>query len=208
MRLRRLSARLVVGFCVWGWMFGSAAAAQEPDAAGPAWGLPQLMLSLARVRSASAKFVERKTVRMLDAPLVSTGTLNYVAPDRMTKVTLSPRPETVVLDGDEVTIEGGPDGQTHTFSITDYPQIGGLVEGIRATLAGDLPALERYFDVRLSGRASDWQLLLQPKDDALARLVTSIRILGRENRIHRIETDQSDGDRSEMTIVEGVRVLR
>jgi hypothetical protein len=207
MRLRLLSARLVVGFCIWGWMSAGAVAAQEPDAAGQSWGLPQLMLSLARVKSASGKFVERKTVRMLDAPLVSTGTLNYVAPDRMTKVTLSPRPETLALDGQEVTIEGGPDGQTHTFSVTDYPQIGGLVEGIRATLAGDLPALERYFDVRLSGSASNWQLLLQPKDDALARFVKSMRILGRENRIHMIETDQGDGDRSQMTIVEGVRVL-
>jgi outer membrane lipoprotein-sorting protein len=195
----RLAAALWIALAV-----PAVAAAQPAAAAAPPWDLMQLMHALQQVKSASGRFTERKTVHMLNAPLVSSGTLSYVAPDRMQKVTLSPVPERFVLDGDRITMAGGPDQQTHTFALTDYPQIGGLVEGIRATLAGDLPTLDRYYDLQLTGDAASWQLLLQPKDSKLTRFVKSIRIIGSENQIHAIDTEESDGDRSEMSIVEDV----
>jgi outer membrane lipoprotein-sorting protein len=183
----------------------AAPAIAQPAAPAAGWGLPQLMQTLARVKSASAQFTERKTVRMLKAPLVTSGTLTYVAPSHMQKLTLSPAPEHFALDGDRVTIVGGPQNDTHTFSVTDYPQIGGLVEGIRATLAGDLAALDRFYAVQLSGNPSDWQLLLQPKSDELARYIKWIRILGSDDRIRAIQTAESDGDQSDMTVIEHVR---
>lgn len=206
MRPSRLAAWLAAALCVAPWTM-SIAARSAPAAAAP-WDLTQLMRELQQVRSASGRFTERKTVHMLNAPLVSSGTLSYVAPNRMQKVTLTPVPERFVLDGDQVTIAGGPDQQTHTFTLTDYPQIGGLVEGIRATLAGDLPTLDRYYDVQLSGDAANWQLLLQPKDTDLTRFVKSIRIVGSENQLRAIDTEESDGDQSEMSIVEDVRDAR
>ena len=194
---------------LWAGLVASAMPAQAQQAlSAPGWGLPQLMQSLARVKSASAQFTERKTVRMLSAPLVASGTLTYVAPDHMQKITLSPAPERFTLDGDQVTIVGGPDNSTHTFSVPDYPQIGGLVEGIRATLAGDLAALERSYAVRLTGGPSDWQLLLAPKDGELARFIKSVRIVGSDDRIHAVDTEESDGDHSDMTIVENAQVRR
>lgn len=192
-----------VAFCVW------LAAATPVAAAGSAtaadeWGLPQLMREMAQVKSASAQFTEWKTMHMLSAPLQTSGTLGYVAPDRIQKVTLAPVPERFVLDGDKIVMTGGPDGQVHKFSLTDYPQIGGLVEGIRATLAGDLPTLDRFYTVQLTGGPKDWQLLLQSKDADLTRFVKWIRIHGDGNQIDTIATASSDGDHSEMSIVEDV----
>ncbi|HVA35821.1 MAG TPA: outer membrane lipoprotein carrier protein LolA [Stellaceae bacterium] len=208
MRLNRRAARLAATLCVVLWAAPFAAAAEPASASAVPWDLMQLMRSLRQVRSASGQFTERKTVHMLNAPLVSSGTLSYVAPDRVQKVTLSPTPERFVLDGDQVTIAGGPDQQTHTFALTDYPQIGGLVEGIRATLAGDLQTLDRYYDLQLTGDAANWQLLLQPKDTDLTRFVKWIRIIGTQNRIRAVETEESDGDRSEMSITEDARDAR
>jgi len=181
---------------------GATSVAAQPAAQTADWGLPQLMQDLAQVKAASAQFTERKTVHMLSAPLVTSGTLNYIAPDRMQKITVSPKLERFVLDGDQVTIAGGPDHQVHTFSLADYPQIGGLVEGIRATLAGDLAALDRFYVVQLSGDPSNWQLLLQPKDNDLTRFVKWIRIVGSQDRILDVETEDTDGDHSDMSIVE------
>lgn len=195
--MNRPWAGLVLGLCI-----GSltpATAAPEP-----AWGLPQLMSALQQVKSASGAFTERKDVHMLSAPLVSSGRLSYRAPDRMQKITVSPTAQDFTLDGDRLTIAGGPDGQTHTFSISDAPQIGGLVEGVRATLAGDLPTLDRYYTVEFTGGAADWQLLLRPKDAALTRFVKWIRIAGAQDRIRTIETEESDGDHSKMSIVEDI----
>jgi Outer membrane lipoprotein carrier protein LolA-like len=174
----------------------------QPAAAN--WGLPQLMHELAQVRAASARFTERKTVQVLNAPLVASGSLTYVAPDYMRKTTFSPVPENFVLDHNKITLTGGPGNQTHIFSVTEDPDIGGLVEGIRATLAGDLPTLDRIYDVRLTGTEADWQLLLQPKNAGLARFVKWILIRGSQNRIVAIDTASSNGDLSEMGIIEDV----
>jgi hypothetical protein len=166
------------------------------------WGLPQLMQSLSLVRSSSARFTERETMRILNAPLMTSGTLHYVAPDWIQKTTTSPVPERFVLDHGEVTIVGGADNQTHVFSLSDYPQIGGLVDGILATLAGDLPALDRFYAVQLTGNPAAWQLLLQPKGADVARFIAWIRIGGEGSRIDAIDTRSSNGDHSEMSIVE------
>lgn len=182
-----------------------AAAAQQPDHAPSSWGLSQLMHALGQVKAASGTFTERKTLHMLKAPLVSSGTLSYVAPDRVVKVTLAPRPEKITLDADQVTMKVGRVGDTHTFSVTEYPQIGDLIEGVRATLAGNLTALDRYYTVRLTGSAADWQLLLLPREVDLAKVVRRIRIRGSKNRIREIETDERNGDRSVMAIAENVR---
>jgi hypothetical protein len=187
--------RAVIGLCV-------LLAAPCPAATG--WGLPQLMNDMAQVRSASANFTERKTLHMLNAPLLVSGTLTYVAPDYMRKVTWPPAPETFVLDHGRITLSGGADNQTHVFSVSDDPRIGGLVEGIRATLAGDLPTLERFYVVRLTGTEGNWQLVLQPKDAGLAHFVKWIVIQGSQNRIDAIDTANSDGDHSEMGIAETV----
>lgn len=183
--------------CAWG---AVAVAAQEPP-----WGLSQLMASLGQVRAASGQFTERKTMHMLTQPLISQGRLAYVAPGHIEKTTLSPVPERLVMDGDRVTIASGPNNDTQTFSVTDYPQIGGLVEGIRATLAGDLPALDRFYTLRLSGTPAAWDLQLVPKDNDLARFVKWIDFRGNGNRIQTIDTENSDGEHSEMTIVEDAR---
>jgi len=203
---RRFGMWLGIALCV-----GVGTAAMFPAtalAAANDQDLSQLMRSLAQVKSASAQFTEWKTMHMLSAPVQTTGTLGYVAPDHMQKITQTPVSETFVLEGDTITLSGGPDHQTHTFSIAQYPQIGGLVEGVRATLAGDLPTLERYYTVQLSGGAADWQLLLQPKDVDLTRFVKWIRIQGSGDRIEKIATESSDGDHSEMSIVEDVGNVR
>jgi len=158
------------------------------------------MQTLAQVRSASARFTETKTVSMLNAPLVASGTLTYVAPDHMEKITLAPVRERFLLDHNRVTITGGPGEQTHVFALTDDPRIAGLIEGIRATLAGDLTTLDRFYQVRLAGDAGNWQLLLQPRDPNLAHFVQSIRIQGSRGRIEAIYTATSNGDHSDMTI--------
>jgi len=116
-----------------------------------------------------------------------------------------PKRERVAVRGDTVTLDGGQDERSRTLSLSDYPEIGGIVEGIRATLAGDLPTLRRYYAVQLDGSATDWRLLLQPSDPKLQKFLKSIRIAGDGNKVHTVVTEDGDGDISEMSIVEDVR---
>jgi len=171
-------------------------------AAEPSWGLPQLMQSLRQVKSSNAYFSERKELRMLNEPLMSSGTLTYVSPDKLQKATLLPKPERLSIADGKLTIERSENNENRTVALADVPEIGAFVEAIRATLAGDLPALERYYNVGLQGDAGDWQMTLAPKEKRLQELVKSIRIVGRDAAIRSIVSEQADGDRSEMSIVE------
>jgi hypothetical protein len=84
--------------------------------------------------------------------------------------------------------------------LRDHSEVGAFVESIRATLAGDLPALTRYFTVGLAGDANAWTLTLAPMDPKLRELVTTIRIKGTRASIVDVETTEADGDRTDMAI--------
>jgi outer membrane lipoprotein-sorting protein len=198
MRVLRLAAACLALLC-------APVHAQQGQQPGPAWGITQLMQTLAQVKSASGQFTERKTMRMLSEPLLASGTLLYLAPDQVQKITVLPQRERVAVRGDTVTIEGGQDERGRTLSLTDYPEIGGIVEGIRATLAGDLPTLRRFYAVQLEGSAADWRLMLQPTQPKLQKFVKQIRIAGSGNKVLTVETEDGDGDVSQMSIVEDVQ---
>src|SRR5579864_5215908 len=136
--------------------------ATRAPAASESWGLDALMRGLGTVQSATAHFVEHRYLHLLKKPLSSSGTLVYAAPGRLQKDTEEPKPEHLVVDGDTIAIER--DGKTETLQLADYPQIGAFIEGIRATLAGDRAALERFYTVSVNGTGEAWELLLRPRD--------------------------------------------
>lgn len=179
-------------------MLAANAAAAE-DAPTGSWSLNTLMGGLSQVRSASAHFVELKTVHILTRPIQATGTLKYVAPDKLEKTTITPAPETIRLDGGTLT-GTRPGGEDFSIDIRGHSEVAALVEGIRSTLAGDLPTLQRYYGIAFTGERDHWQIDLIPKDHRVRDKVDRIRILGADTVIRYIVVDEKDGDRSEMTI--------
>ena len=150
---------------------GSAAAQQPADA--QAWGLDSLMRELASVQHSKARFVERKYLKMLDRPLELSGTLEYRAPDHLERRTLTPRPESFVVDGDRLRLEDAR-GRKRTFALQDNPVLWAFVESIRATLKGDLAQLERFYSVALDGGPQAWRLSLTPKQPRMSALISRI----------------------------------
>ena len=179
-------------------LLGAASAGR--GATNAEWGLDQLMTELGRVQHATARFVERKELKMLKAPLVVRGTLEYIAPDRVEKRTLEPRPEALIVDGDSVVLESVRGRRT--LALQDNPVVWAFVESIRSTLRGDLAALERFYAVRLDGGPEAWRLRLAPREERMQRIVSLILISGGRGRIESIEIREAQGDRSVMTVLE------
>jgi hypothetical protein len=171
----------------------------ERDAVNTDWTLPALMARLAETRAGTANFTERRVLALVGTPLQSSGTLSYTAPDRLEKRTLQPIPGRLSLQADRVTIERQSE-TTQTISLQDYPEIGALVAGLRATLAGDLATLDRFYIVALEGNAGAWSLHLRPRAERARKLVAEIRIDGTGGTLTRIDTEEADGDRTETTI--------
>lgn len=179
---------------------GAAVAAPAPGDAGDAWGLDALMRMLADVKAAQGRFVERKYLAILNAPLTFSGTLSYTAPGRLEKRTLAPEPASMTVDGDRLVIEDGANRRRRALILRDYPPVWAFVESLRATLAGDLAQLRRFYQVQLEGSAGDWRLLLTPVEAEMREWVKEIRIGGSGNRVTAVEVLESGGDRSMMTI--------
>lgn len=171
---------------------GAAAAAES---GGP---LAQVLQLLAERRHGHVTFTEVHQLAMLDRPLEASGELLYEAPDRLEKRTLKPKPEDLLLEHGVLTVQRG--GRSRVLSLREYPQAVPFVESIRATLAGDRSALERYFMLQFSGTVGDWTLELVPRDATLTRTVQQVRIHGERDAIRSVEIRQSDGDASLLSI--------
>jgi hypothetical protein len=192
-RARSALLLLVGGVCSF------SAMAAETHTPG-AWDLNQLMHELGKVKAAKVRFVEHKHLSILNAPLEFSGTLVYVAPDRLEKHTLKPRPETLVLDHDVLTVEDKERNRRRTFVLQDYPVVWASVESIRSTLAGDLATLTRFYEMKLEGSERRWRLTLRPLDTKVQELVSEIRLAGDGNWVNAVEIIEPGGNRSVMTV--------
>ena len=160
--------------------------------------IAQLMAGMAKHPQGTATFTEKKFIAILDQPVESSGELLFVAPARLEKRTLKPKPETLVLDGDILAFERGQ--RKHVLQLKDYPEVAGMIESIRATLAGDLPALERVYQLALVGSNERWTLVLTPLDPKVGAVIARIRMEGVKDVVRSVEITQADGDSSLMTI--------
>ncbi|MGQ0752064.1 MAG: LolA-related protein [Betaproteobacteria bacterium] len=184
------------------WLAFALTLMQATSAAAADFALADLMRLLARVPSAETGFIETRRLALLESPLVLKGRLAYTRPDRLEKHVLAPYDERTVVAGNTVTIENRTRNRTTTLSRASAPAVLTLVESLRATLSGDVAALERHYAVRLSGTAQDWTIALTPREPGIAALVVAVRLAGRGSQLLRLEVEEAGGDSSVM-VMEG-----
>jgi hypothetical protein len=181
-------------------MSACCAAAQPapPSAPPPELSLDRLMSLLAQRQHGEVAFAETDYLALLDRPVKSSGVLLYQAPAHLEKRTLQPKQESLVLDGDQLTVRRGH--RTYRMQVSAYPQVAPYVDAMRDTLAGNEAALQKVFKVALSGTLQEWKLELVPLDPGVARKVRQVTISGARDVIRSVEILQADGDRSVMTL--------
>lgn len=168
------------------------------SAAHAAYSIDQLMADLAENPGGRASFVEKQYVALLDKPVQSSGEMVYNPPDRLEKHTLLPKPESMVLDKDTVSLERNK--RRMSINLSSRPEARAFVESIRSTLSGNRQALEAYYRLELKGESPDWTLTLLPSDASISALMQRITISGSQKQVRHIEYLQADGDRSELAI--------
>lgn len=174
---------------LWALLAGSAQAAFDIDS---------LMRSLSQYPGGRARFTETRHLAVLDKPVVSSGEMTYTAPDRLEKRTLQPKPESMLLDKDTLSLERG--SRKLTIHLGSRPEALAFVDSIRSTLSGNRAALEKNYQLKLSGTEQHWVLTLVPSEQKIAALLQRITVGGSRERVRSIEYLQADGDRTELAI--------
>lgn len=173
----------------------SMAAETEP------WGKAALFRLLADQPHGYARFTERRFIAVLQQPVMSSGTLKFERPHRLEKRTQNPDKEHLLISDGVLVIERPEDNTRRVLMLEQQPALAAFIEGIRATLLGDLETLEKFYALELRGNRNAWRLDLQPRPLKLQKFISSIRIEGADAQVTSIETRQANGDISVMTIV-------
>ena len=108
------------------------------------------------------------------------------------KNTFKPRPESLVLDRDGLTLKRA--GLAQPLPAQDDPAAAAFIDSLRGALAGDRAGLERRWRLSVQGSAARWTLLLLPTADSAA--VSRIDIVGEAGQIRSVAIWQANGARS------------
>ncbi len=186
---------MILGTALGHLLVGVSAFAAAPDAT-----LDSVLELLAQRRHGHAIYTEQIDSPLLKRPLHTSGELFFDAPDRLEKKTLVPVPQDLIVEGDLVTIVHGR--HRASMQLSDYPQLSPLLNGIRATLAGDRATLEKEFQLALTATGSAWSLDLQPLASESKPLYKHIEIRGVDGRVQGVTLERASGERTTMTLSE------
>lgn len=168
----------------------AAALADAPSA-------PQLADVLERMASSSGvevSFHERKELALLAAPLESSGVIYFAAPDRFARFTRSPGEASLLVDGDEVRMREGADGEV--MDLTGNPLARAFVENFVVLWSGDRERLEDRYQIGFRGEEERWQLRLVPRRRPLADAIAAITLSGDTQAMREMLVEELDGDRT------------
>lgn len=179
--------------------FGLGLALAGPSAAADALTEQSLLGMLAGKQELRAEFSETRRSMLLKSPLTLSGTLLFRAPDYLEKNIVHPSPERQIVDGDRLRVEK-PGREPLNMSLATVPELEMVMVSMRATLAGDLRALQRFYQLRLSGDLGAWTLRLLPRAPELAEILRYIDISGSHDAVAGFHVVQNGGNESTLVI--------
>jgi outer membrane lipoprotein-sorting protein len=194
-RRRRAASAIALAIALSQLLLGATALAAAPDAT-----LDSVLALLAQRQHGHALYTEQVDSPLLKRPLHTSGELFFDAPDRLEKKTLLPAPQDLIVEGNLLTMVRGK--HRASMQLSDYPQLSPLLNGIRATLAGDRVTLEKEFQLALTATGSAWSLNLQPLASEAKPLYQHIEIRGVDGSVKGVTLERASGERTNMALSE------
>lgn len=157
-----------------------------------------LLERLRTVSSLSARFTEKKQIALLDAPLISKGSLFYLRPANLVRRIDFPEKSRLRLQHSKLEL-AGPTGASK-IDLDSQPAVRELIVSFLYLLEGNAAALRRNYRLSLkSGRNDAWTLELHPSTPALRKLIARITLAGRGLQVQSLVVNETTGDVSTTT---------
>ena len=141
--------------------------------------LPKLLKIFSEQKQSKVDFKEEKHAFYLDEPIVSSGHLEFYAPNKLNKFIIAPEKVSQKIQGDTLTINEGD--KTHVVDLNDHPEFSIILRSIIHVLSGNHAALKKDFKIKFESKSSGWTLSLRPHDSFAASHVDSIQMFGKRN---------------------------
>lgn len=154
--------------------------------------LEALMKGMASTSGVVAEFREVKRLALLSEPLESRGTLYFVPPGRLARVTTSPAATRLVIDGDRFSFDDGTGSQA--MDLSGNPVAREVVENFIVLFNGDLDALRRRYEPEFEASDDGWSLTLTPRASRLRDIVARVILEGRGRALARMTLLEAGGD--------------
>ncbi len=152
------------------------------------------MAGMAGTSGVVARFREVKRIALLSEPLESRGTLTFVPPDRLARVTTEPSETRLVIDGDRFSFRDATGGDAVDLSAN--PIAREVVSNFIVLFNGDLEELSRRYEPHFTSGPEGWRLELIPRDGRLREFIARVTLSGRGRAIERMELLETGGDRT------------
>ena len=146
------------------------------------------------------RFQEQKQLGILEQTLTDSGILRFIPPDTLIREMDGPSGMTYRIQGNQLSIS--KEGQIiRQLDLQANPQLAGFAVTLRALLKADIQTLQQQYDLKLTGTVESWVLQLTPRDGLVSRIIERIAIAGGNQRIRVIDTYETGGDHSHMTLM-------
>ena len=172
----------------------AALGADSPPSSGTIT-LDDLLSHMATTSGVVAEFREVKTLKLLDAPLETRGTVYFAPPDKLARVTRQPAESRLVLDGNRMRFQDA--AGTRDIDLAENPVARTFADNLIVLWRGDKAALDRIYAMSFKADGARWQLELTPRHAPLDRFVRAIEMKGDGAAMKEMAVVETDGDRTE-----------
>jgi hypothetical protein len=178
-----------------------AAAVLQPEhrlsnpSSDPAW--RDLFAELSQPTNRFSRFEERRYFPFREQPVVLQGEIRII-PDRGLSLSYAgSKPHVIIIDQQGVLMR---DERGRERSAPDDGRARAVTSALSHILKFDLAALEKEFVIHGLREGDAWTLGFVPRDEALAGLLGTILVHGRQSALDRIDMIKSDQQRIEILI--------
>lgn len=152
--------------------------------------LARPLAQIERAQTLRGRFVQSKQIEGFPQPLVSSGDFLFVRALGVAWRTLEPIQSELLLDPNGAR---GLDGSKTRADARAHPEMRTLSAIFLALFALDLEALAAQFELSAKPCGAGWELLLVPRDPAMAATAPALTLSGGD-RIEHIEFTDARGD--------------
>ena len=174
-----------------------AAAKAKPAAAAKAPAdIDALLAGLSKAPGLYARFREEKHITLLQAPLVSEGSIYFTPPSRFARHTEKPIKSVMIIDGNQLQF-GNADGQ-ESMNLGTNPVARLFADAFVMLLSGNRAGLEKIFKMQLTPKtgsaAGEWKLVLTPRVAPMDKLIKDMELRGRGLNLNELDVREASGD--------------